>query len=117
MDFYNKHYIRTNQNGYIVYGFSDAFDSPLETDICIDQQGGRKFELLGVVNPEIHNLQMCYLYKYENGAVRLSTADELQEQLSGMPTPELTPFEIFQQETECGILENDFRICKLELGI
>ena len=34
-EFYNKHYIRLDGN-VVIKGFSDAFETPLDTDICIN---------------------------------------------------------------------------------
>jgi len=44
--FYNKHYIRTNDQKHIIDGFSDAFRQPAENDICINEQGGYQFRLI-----------------------------------------------------------------------
>lgn len=44
--FYNKHYIRINDNNHIIDGFSDAFRQPTETDICINEQGSYQFRLI-----------------------------------------------------------------------
>lgn len=44
MDTLNKHYIRTDSNGYIIKSFSDAFEQPLPTDTFIED-GGRHYNL------------------------------------------------------------------------
>jgi hypothetical protein len=62
----NKHYIRLDGTT-IVKGFSDAFETPLETDICIGECG-RHFELFGEVNPQLQDMN-GYLYKYVDGVV------------------------------------------------
>ena len=56
-EFYNKHYIRIDTEGRIIKGFSDAFEQPIDGDICINEKGGRHFEMLGVVNPPLMNMQ------------------------------------------------------------
>ncbi|MFC5468403.1 hypothetical protein ACFPPD_06700 [Cohnella suwonensis] len=38
-----KHYIRVNEDGTIVYGFSSAFEEPQEGDIVIFEDGPRHF--------------------------------------------------------------------------
>lgn len=53
-NFYNKHYIRV-VDGIVIKGFSDAFEKPLETDICINEKGGRHFEIDGRINPHLIN--------------------------------------------------------------
>lgn len=50
-----KHYIRLNENDEIIKGFTTDFEEPLETDICINENGGRHFELLGEINPRLTN--------------------------------------------------------------
>ena len=50
----NKHYIRLDENNYVIKGFSDAFEEPLPTDICINENGGRHFELFGEINPNLY---------------------------------------------------------------
>ena len=44
-EFYNTHYIRTDDQARIVAGFSDAFLQPEATDILINGQGGYQFRL------------------------------------------------------------------------
>jgi hypothetical protein len=82
---YNRHYIRINDSGYIIKGFSDAYEAPEDTDICINEQGGRQFEILGIVTTSMANRESCYLFKYENGEVRKATEAEIQEQRAAIP--------------------------------
>lgn len=35
---FNRHYIRA-EGGLVTKGFSDAFETPLQSDICINEQG------------------------------------------------------------------------------
>jgi hypothetical protein len=44
MDGY-KHYIRTNEAGEIIHGFSDAFEQPQDGDILVLENGPRHFHL------------------------------------------------------------------------
>lgn len=76
MEFYNKHYIRVI-DGIVTKGFSDAFEEPTDTDICINEKGGRHFEIDGVINPPLFNEQMCHLYRYD-GELRKATDEELK---------------------------------------
>lgn len=90
-EFKTKHYIRVDANNRIIKGFSTAFEQPLETDICINEDGGRHFEMLGIVNPPLMNMQGIYLYKYENGEAIERTAEEMQADIdtSSKPAPGL----------------------------
>ena len=70
-----KHYI-TEQHGFIINGFSDAFQQPVETDICINEDGGRHFQINGATNPQIKDDEGFSLYKYINGEISTATQEE-----------------------------------------
>ena len=67
MEFYNKHYIRTNEDGQIIKGFSDAFEQPQDGDICINEQGGYQFRLVpgGEENPPLFADENKILYRWD----------------------------------------------------
>lgn len=94
--FTTKHYIRLNGTS-IIKGFSDAFESPLETDICINQNGDRQFILNEVVNPPIVNMEGLHIYKYINGSVLLRTSEELQAEKQNIVVPK-TELELIKEE-------------------
>jgi hypothetical protein len=77
-EFYNKHYVRLDTENRVIKGFSDAFEQPTDGDICINEQGGRHFEISGVINPPLINEAGIYLYKYVDGTVLERTADEIK---------------------------------------
>ena len=60
---YNKIYARANENGIVTHFFSEVFETPLSTDICIDytnteRHGAQKYFITdenGVYNYEIKN--------------------------------------------------------------
>lgn len=72
---FNRHYIRV-LNGIITKGFSDAFEEPIETDICINENGGRHFEVDGVINPPLVNEEELHIYRYDK-KMRKATEEEL----------------------------------------
>lgn len=89
MEFYNKHYIRV-VDGIVTKGFSDAFEEPTETDICINEKGGRHFEIDGEINPPMFNENFCHLYRYD-GKLRKATDEELKAEFEANYTePEPT---------------------------
>lgn len=59
----SRHYIRIDGE-IIIHGFSDAFETPLNTDICINENGGRQFELLGETNPAMTNANGTHRFRY-----------------------------------------------------
>lgn len=89
MEFYNKHYIRV-VDGIVTKGFSDAFEEPTETDICINEKGGRHFEIDGEINPPMFDENFCHLYRYD-GKMRKATDEELEAEFEANYTePEPT---------------------------
>lgn len=76
----NKHYIHIDQTSNITKGFSDAFEQPQLGDICIAEEAGRHFELLGEVNPPLMDANGVYLYRYTGGEVTAKTPEEIEEE-------------------------------------
>lgn len=93
MDFYNKHYIRTDDRGAIIYGFSDAFEQPQSTDICINEQGGRQFHLMpnGTENPPLLDMHGIPLYKWDGEEVIERAEEERQADIVLPAPPQPTP--------------------------
>ena len=60
---YNKIYARANADGIVTHIFSEAFEKPLDTDVCIDEtnterHGAQKYKAIdenGIYNYEIKN--------------------------------------------------------------
>lgn len=84
--FYNKHYITLDENCNIINGFSDAFNQPSQSDICINNLGGRHFILNGIENPQLIDKQV-YLYKFVDLTVIKKTDEELQLESKNIITP------------------------------
>ena len=72
-----KHYILTDESGRIMRGFSDDFEQPDTSAICINEDGGRHFELNGVINPPMTDYNGTPLYKLDGGKVVARTQEEL----------------------------------------
>lgn len=105
-EFYNKHYIRLSDT-MVVKGFSDAFESPLETDICINEQGGRHFEIGGVINPPLYDMSGCHLYRYD-GSLRKATDEELEAELADTYVePQLSQLDIIEAQVTYTALMTD----------
>lgn len=88
MDIHNKHYIRIDAYSRIVYGFSDAFEQPADSDICINEQGGRHFELFGEINPPLYSEFCVPLYKWSKSKVVKRSDTEIQADIDALPKPE-----------------------------
>lgn len=88
-----KHYIRTDDQGRIIHGFSTAFEHPQDGDICINEQGGYQFRPFpgGEENPPLRSFDgNVPLYKWEGGAVVARTAAEIKADIPP-PTPHIDP--------------------------
>ena len=81
----------------IIKGFSTDFEDPQESDICINEEGGRHFEMCGKINPNLVNEKGIYLYKYENGEVVPRTEEEINIDTAALPTPPKTELEIMKE--------------------
>lgn len=72
-----KHYIITDEQGRVLRGFTDDFERPESGAICICEDGGRHFELNGVINPPMTDYNGVPLYKLDGGKVVERTRQEL----------------------------------------
>lgn len=120
---YNRHFVRADMEGRVVKGFSDAFEEAQDGDICITTEGGRHFEMGGVVNPALMTGDGIPLYKVVEGALAVRTDAEIEADRAALPAPPPTLQErVGTLETDSvSIMEyasdNDYRICLLELGL
>ena len=118
MEDFNKHYITVDGNGCIVDGFSDAFRTSAETDICINEDGGYQFRLFpgGEENPFLYAYDhMIPLYKYEDGEVKKRTQEEIDADIAALPVAEDVPTE--EEDTAAMLIDHEFRLTMLELGL
>lgn len=111
MEFYNKHYIRV-EDTLVVKGFSDAFELPLETDICINEKGGRHFEIDGEINPSLFNENGTHVYRYDT-ELRKATDEELASEYEVIKPEEIISEEDLTLEL---LADQEYRICMLELN-
>ena len=72
-----KHYIMTDETKRVLRGFSDDFEQPDETAICINEDSGRHFELNSVINPPMIDAFGVPLYKFDGEKVIERTQKEL----------------------------------------
>ncbi len=88
MEAYNKHYITVDERGRITDGFSDAFRTPTDSDICINEQGSYQFRLFpgGEENPRLVEEHGVPLYRYD-GAAAERKAEEIAADIAELPVP------------------------------
>lgn len=91
----NKHYIRIDANNIVIHRFSDAFEAPLETDICVDTDAGRHY------NDPYMNERGQFLYKWDGVDQMPRTQAELDAEWAARPPdPETDGQKIDRLETE-----------------
>jgi hypothetical protein len=85
MDGY-KHYIRTNEAGIIIHGFSSAFlkeaggsEEMLTGDMLLSEENSRQFTIQLLTN------RGQYKYKIANGAMIERTQQELDDEWNARP--------------------------------
>lgn len=109
--FYNKHYIRIDEQNRIIHGFSDAFEQPQEGDICINEQGGYQFRLYpnGEENPALYEWNyMIPLYKWDGENVVARMQEEIDADIAALPEPEPTPtMDERVSELEAALMQTD----------
>lgn len=90
---YNKHYIRVDAEERVVIGFSDAFATPQDGDICINEQDGYQFRLFpnGEENPLLTDTTGAHLWRWEKGVIRAATPDELETERAEFLQPSTPP--------------------------
>lgn len=107
----NKYYIRLNSKNQIIHFFSDVFETPLKTDILLNEGDGSQFrassknlandlqEYADVENglPLMNELGI-YQLKYENGKIQKLTAQEIQVEIDNLPLPQPTEIETLKEE-------------------
>lgn len=96
-EFYNKHYIQTDERGFIISGWSDGPHPEIDTSeaICINEQGGYQFRLTpdGEENPSLCTMDGVPLYLWDGERVIPRTAEDIE---ANRPAVDDTPTELEQ---------------------
>lgn len=113
----NKIYARANAAGIVTYIFSQAFDTPLETDVCIDEtntdrHGAQRYPVLdenGIFNYEIKG----GIFKERDKTAELAKleADKLDPQYIPSETASLSAF------AKAYIKENPLQSVSMKLAV
>ena len=114
---YNKIYARANEQGIVIYIFSEAFDTPLATDVCInetniDRHGAQKYPVFdenGIYNYEIKD----GVFKERDKTAEMAKlkADELNEKYIPSETDSLSAF------AKAYIKENHLQSVSMKLAV
>jgi hypothetical protein len=88
-----KHYIRTDVNGIVIYGFTTGFESPQNGDLLLPDQDGRHFTI------QLTTERGQYKYKVVDGVMVLRTQQELDAEWTARPPAPKTEIELMQEES------------------
>lgn len=80
MDGY-KHFVRVDDRNRVIYGYTIAFEQPKVGDVCIVEDGIRQFQL------SYKTMDGVPLYKVVNGELMERTQEEIDADISALPTP------------------------------
>lgn len=72
-----KHYIRLDEQ-FIIKTFTTDFEKPLESDVCVNEDGGRHFNLQLLRDDGLPK------YRYTDGQITETTDDDLANLLERM---------------------------------
>lgn len=100
-----KHYIRIDENNYVIKAFSNAFEQPLDTDILIAETEERHFNL------NLFAINSAPKYKWVDGQMVETTEEEQQEWLTAhiSPTTKIA-------ELKSKLANTDYAIIKIAEG-
>jgi len=78
-----NHYIRTNETGEIIHGFSDAFEQPQDGDILVRENGPRHFH---EAFPEsLRNERGQFRFRWQDGQIVERSQQELDDEWAQRP--------------------------------
>jgi len=105
-EFYNKHYIKTRDDGAIIDCWSNGPHPDRDTTnaICISDKGGYQFRFTpdGEENPSLYDADGIPLYKWDGQAVVKRTAEEIAADRAAIPEP--PPSEMEQLRADNALL-------------
>ena len=101
-EFYNKHYIKTRDDGAIINYWSDGPHPDRDTTnaICISDKGGYQFRFTpdGEENPPIYDADGIPLYKWNGQAVKPRTEEEIAADRAAIPAPPPSEMELLRAD-------------------
>lgn len=90
-----KHYIRTDQNGIVIKGFTDGFEQPIAGDLLLSgYEDERHFQL------QLTNERGQYRFKVIEGTLVERTQSELDTEWASRPPAPPTQIELMQQQID-----------------
>ena len=104
IDYLNRHYITTDNQGRITSGWSDGPlpDRDTAGAICINEEGGYQFRLLpgGEENPPLYTMDGIPLYKWDGEQAIPRTEEEIAADRAAIPEPPPSPQEQLRADVD-----------------
>ena len=105
--FYNRHYIKTREDGAVTDAWSDGplRDKSTEGAVCFNDKGGYQLRLIvdGVTteeNPPMRTREGIPVYKYVDGKIVKRTAEEIDADIALLPPPEPSEMERLRADVD-----------------
>lgn len=121
VDYYSKHYITIRPDGTITDAWSDGPHPKKDAAnaICINEKGGYQFRLWpgGEENPPIYDMDGIPLYKWDGEQVISRTDEEIEADRAAIPAPPPSAQEQLRADTDAMIVDHEYRLTLLELGL
>lgn len=90
-EYYNKHYIATDQKGLVLCAWSDGPQRDRDTTgaVCISEAGGYQFRLFpgGEENPALYTEDGIPLYRWDGEQVVRRSEADIQADRAALPAP------------------------------
>ena len=106
-ELYNRHYLKTREDGAIVDAFSDGPHHSHTTEgyTLFNPKGGYQLRLIldGEMteeNPPLFTFQGVPLYKYVDGQIQRRTEAEIQAEIDAIPAPPPSEQEVLRADVD-----------------
>ena len=106
-EFYNKHYLKTREDGAIVDAWSDGplRDKPTDGAVCFNDKGGYQLRLIldgqpTEENPPLWTVDGIPLYKWDGEAIHRRTEAEIEADRAKIPPPPASPMEQLRADVD-----------------
>lgn len=106
-EYYNKHYIKVDDQGRITDAFSDGphYGESTEGYTCFNPKGGYQLRLIidgepTEENPNLYTIEGVPIYKYEGEQIKKRTPEEIQADIDKIPPPPPSQLEALRADVD-----------------
>lgn len=105
--YYNKHYLKTREDGCITDAFSDGplYGNSTDGYICFNDKGGYQLRLIIDGEPTEENPPLCTidgipLYHWDGEKISKRQDEDIQAEIAALPEPGPSPLEQLRADVE-----------------